>query len=478
MKKKTIKFTALAAACGITLLACGCGGNGNQTNPTNRTTNVYSSLVDYSVHSDTRVSDIMVWRPPTDLSDEQWQWLKESGVNTVMTDSGIGGQRGAQFGSDSQKSYIEQCRKFGLSAMGYTNGNYNKNVKDYGDTDFYDTIAGIDYDDEPNINEFDAIAEVIPDFSEKYSGKKFFVCMLSGYSGEEHLGTTDYKEYLNAWYDKVLSQLPEGMPRVLATDIYPCHDSQNYGYEYINALWLRSLAYMGEMKIKHPELTLHIAMQSMSYGIKPSNSPRRAPTENDCKFQVYVNAAFGFTDFSWFTYSMPPADDIEFTEDNVAMLDKNNQRTSVYYAVQKANALIADLDEVLKSVSFAGVMPIAVKSATKEEQDTDDKAMRYLAKIDGAVITAEDFDVLKSAAADHNALISRFSDEGGNEGYMLVNYGDPGRNKPANVTLNLIDCNEAIIYRNGKPQTVSVKNNKLTVALEAGEGVYLIPYKK
>lgn len=175
---------------------------------------------------------------------------------------------------------------------------------------------------------------------------------------------------------------------------------------------------------------------------------------------------------------MPPADDIEFTEDNVAMLDKNNQRTSVYYAVQKANALIADLDEVLKSVSFAGVMPIAVKSATKEEQDTDDKAMRYLAKIDGAVITAEDFDVLKSAAADHNALISRFSDEGGNEGYMLVNYGDPGRNKPANVTLNLIDCNEAIIYRNGKPQTVSVKNNKLTVALGAGEGVYLIPYKK
>ena len=134
MKKKTIKFTALAAASGITLLACGCGGNGNQTNPTNRTTNVYSSLVDYSVHSDTRVSDIMVWRPPTDLSDEQWQWLKESGVNTIMTDSGIGGQRGAQFGSDSQKAYIEQCRKFGLSAMGYTNGNYNKNVKDYGDT--------------------------------------------------------------------------------------------------------------------------------------------------------------------------------------------------------------------------------------------------------------------------------------------------------------------------------------------------------
>ncbi len=479
MKNKLIKGIAIGLTAAVIFTTTGCSVT-DTGGSTSRKTNVYSSLVDYSKYAESRVSSIMAWRGPTDFSDEQWTWFKESGMNTLMLDSGLNGKLGAQFGSDKQKAYLEKCRDYGISAMGYTNGNKSKNVKDYRGTDLYDAIAGIDYDDEPSLNEFDEFLDVLPDFSEKYHGKKFFVCMLSSYSRPENLGTSDYREYIETWYDKVLSALPEGMPRVLATDVYPCHEANEryYGYDYIAETWLRSLAYLGELKIKHPELVLHTAMQSMSYGLATNTSPRRTPTEADCLFQVYVSAAFGATEFSWFTYSMPPADDIEFTEDNTAMLDKNNQRTSAYYAVQKANSLIADLDEVLNSVSFKGVLPIAVKGTTEAQKEIDARAMRYLAKIEGAVISAQDFDVLKSASADHNALISRFTDEKGNEGYMVVNYGDPGENQSAAITLELDDCNEAIIYKNGKPQTITVKGNKLTVTLTAGEGAYVIPYKK
>ena len=269
--KKTLALTAaVIAAFGVT----GCGedspasGDKESGSAANRnlTVNVSSSLVDFSKYKDTKTTDIYAWRGPADLSDEQWQTFKESGINTLIMDSGVDGKRGAQFGSASQEEYIKKCHKYGINAIGYTNGNINTNVKDYKNEEFYPTIKGIDYTDEPPIAEFEEIATAIPDFSAKYPGGKFFVCMLSSGADAKHLGTADYREYANGWYDTVLSRLPEGMPRVFATDIYPMHDDKKYGYNYVEETWLRSLAYLGEVKLAHPEIVLHMAMQSMSFG--------------------------------------------------------------------------------------------------------------------------------------------------------------------------------------------------------------------
>ena len=310
--KKTLALTAaVIAAFGVT----GCGedspasGDKESVSAANRnlTVNVSSSLVDFSKYKDTKTTDIYAWRGPADLSDEQWQTFKESGINTLIMDSGVDGKRGAQFGSASQEEYIKKCHKYGINAIGYTNGNINTNVKDYKNEEFYPTIKGIDYTDEPPISEFEEIATAIPDFSAKYPGGKFFVCMLSSGADAKHLGTADYREYANGWYDTVLSRLPEGMPRVFATDIYPMHDDKKYGYNYVEETWLRSLAYLGEVKLAHPEIVLHMAMQSMSFGFLENTSPRRLPSEADCIFQAYVNMAFGFTEFSWFTYSSRPS---------------------------------------------------------------------------------------------------------------------------------------------------------------------------
>ena len=479
--KKTLALTAaVIVAFGVT----GCGedspasGDKESVSAANRnlTVNVSSSLVDFSKYKDTKTTDIYAWRGPADLSDEQWQTFKESGINTLIMDSGIDGKRGAQFGSASQEEYIEKCHKYGINAIGYTNGNINTNVKDYKNEEFYPTIKGIDYTDEPPISEFEEIATAIPDFSAKYPGGKFFVCMLSSGADAKHLGTADYREYANGWYDTVLSRLPEGMPRVFATDIYPMHDDKKYGYNYVEETWLRSLAYLGEVKLAHPEIVLHMAMQSMSFGFLENTSPRRLPSEADCIFQAYVNMAFGFTEFSWFTYSSPELDEREFGEEHVSMLDRSNGKTSAYYGVKKANELIYDLDEVMMSLTWHGVYPITVKSST-DSGVADERAIRYLNSIQGVILDESDFNVVKSVSANGNVLCSQFTDEKDNEGFMLVNYGDPSYEKTVKVEAEFIDCDKIIVYRDGKATVENVGNGKWSEDIPAGKGVFIIPYK-
>ena len=480
--KRTLALTAaVIAAFGIT----GCGDDSPASGNTpesgsaanrNLTVNVSSSLVDFSKYKDTKTTDIYAWRGPADLSDEQWQTFKESGINTLIMDSGVDGKRGAQFGSASQEEYIKKCHKYGINAIGYTNGNINTNVKDYKNEEFYPTIKGIDYTDEPPISEFEEIATAIPDFSAKYPGGKFFVCMLSSGADAKHLGTADYREYANGWYDTVLSRLPEGMPRIFATDIYPMHDDKKYGYNYVEETWLRSLAYLGEVKLAHPEIVLHMAMQSMSFGFLENTSPRRLPSEADCVFQAYVNMAFGFTEFSWFTYSSPELDEREFGEEHVSMLDRSNGKTSAYYGVKKANELIYDLDEVMMSLTWHGVYPITVKSSTDSEK-TDERAIRYLKSIKGVILDESDFNVVKSVSANGNVLCSQFTDEKDNEGFMLVNYGDPSYEKTVKVEAEFIDCDKIIVYRDGKATVENVGNGKWSEDIPAGKGVFIIPYK-
>ncbi len=479
--KKTLALTAaVIAAFGVT----GCGddspasGDKGSVSAANRnlTVNVSSSLVDFSKYKDTKTTDIYAWRGPADLSDEQWQTFKESGINTLIMDSGVDGKRGAQFGSASQEEYIKKCHKYGINAIGYTNGNINTNVKDYKNEEFYPTIKGIDYTDEPPISEFEEIATAIPDFSAKYPGGKFFVCMLSSGADAKHLGTADYREYANGWYDTVLSRLPEGMPRVFATDIYPMHDDKKYGYNYVEETWLRSLAYLGEVKLAHPEIVLHMAMQSMSFGFLENTSPRRLPSEADCIFQAYVNMAFGFTEFSWFTYSSPELDEREFGEEHVSMLDRSNGKTSAYYGVKKANELIYDLDEVMMSLTWHGVYPITVKSST-DSGVADERAIRYLKSIKGVILDESDFNVVKSVSANGNVLCSQFTDEKDNEGFMLVNYGDPSYEKTVKVEAEFIDCDKIIVYRDGKAIVENVGNGKWSEDIPAGKGVFIIPYK-
>ena len=493
MKNKSIKGISLtlAAISLAGLVGCSGGGESNGGGSSGGTSakstrdtsvNVASTLVDFSEYSDTKVADIYAWRGPTDLSEKQWKALKDSGINTIILDSGLGGStNSSRFGNPEQEDYIEKCMEYGIKAIGYTASKttFTKSVKDYSKSELYDTIAGIDYSDEPSMEYFSNIAEVIPDFASKYPNGKFFVCLNSSGAESKYLGTPSYEEYITSWYDTVLSQLPEGMPRVLITDVYPCCNTANKtDYNHITDGWLISCAYFAEMKKAHPELILHMAMQSLSFGdLDRQGRTWREPSEADCLFQSYVNMAFGFTEFSWFTFSTPDYT-IEFKEDNKAILDREGNTTSIFEAVKSANDLIYSLDEVMQSVTFQGVYPVYVK---RDDATSDHYIKLAIDKLKTrekvALDIKADCNVLSGVTTDTSVILSQFIDENNNECFMLVNYSDPTENLTANVTLDLIDCDKAIVYRNGKAVTVDVTGGKLTEKLPAGQGVFVIPYK-
>ena len=475
MKKfwKTVLCLGMSAL--FTLGAAGCfDKNTEDEGGDNRNTqiNVADSLVDYSVYRDTAKAKIYAWRGPTDLSDTQWQAFKDSGINTLIIDSTIDGRRGQAFGTAEQESYIRKCKEYGLKAIGFTNGNLAPSIKSYAGSDLYDTIDGINYVDEPKIDAFEGIAAVIGDFSAKYPGKTFFTCMNSSYASLQQLGgPQNYQEYIDTWYDVVLSQLPAGMPRVMATDVYPFHVATNGQSAYTNETWVRTLAYMADLKKRHNELILHMVMQASSYGYERNTVPRRNPQDAECLLSAYVNLAFGITEFSWYTYSTPPVDDLENKEEDYAMMDRDGNLTETYYAVKKANTVINNLDEVLLSSDWQGIYPI------QKNKNRDKNAFSYVQKFDNILVEIADMNTVKSFDADNNALVGMFTDENGNEGFLIVNYGDPTEEIDITVTAEFIDCNKLIVYRDGLPTTIDLVGGKAELPLSAGEGVYVIPYK-
>ena len=69
------------------------------------------------------------------------------------------------------------------------------------------------------------------------------------------------------------------------------------------------------------------------------------------------------------------------------------------------------------------------------------------------------------------------TDENGNEGLMLVNYGDPSYGKSNTVDIEFIDCDKVVVYRDGKATVEDVKNGKFSETISAGKGVFVVPYK-
>ena len=130
----------------------------------------------------------------------------------------------------------------------------------------------------------------------------------------------------------------------------------------------------------------------------------------------------------------------------------------------------------MMSLTWHGVYPITVKSSTDSEK-TDERAIRYLKSIKGVILDESDFNVVKSVSANGNVLCSQFTDEKDNEGFMLVNYGDPSYEKTVKVEAEFIDCDKIIVYRDGKATVENVGNGKWSENIPAGKGVFIIPYK-
>ena len=58
---------------------------------------------------------------------------------------------------------------------------------------------------------------------------------------------------------------------------------------------------------------------------------------------------------------------------------------------------------------------------------------------------------------------------------MVTNYTEPTQGLNTRIDFNFTNANRAIVYRNGLKKVYEVKDGKLNLNLESGEGMFVIP---
>ena len=90
----------------------------------------------------------------------------------------------------------------------------------------------------------------------------------------------------------------------------------------------------------------------------------------------------------------------------------------------------------------------------------------------------DSLDGVKSFNSKYNAIVGQYEDADGNKGFMLVNYEEPSIKHTNKVTMKFENADGVLLYRNGDPTTIGLKDKTFTIDLEAGEGVFIVPLNK
>ena len=316
----------------------------------------------------------------------------------------------------------------------------------------YKSFAGFNFYDEPSAGIFDFLRDEAAGFKKKFPEKKAFANLFPSYANSAQLGTDTFENYVKTYVNTVPCD-------ILSFDYYPMKG--NSASSQIDSGWLSALDIMANAA-KDKKLEFWSFLQSMSYG-----SNMRAPkSKADISLQAYVNMCFGVKGLQYFCY-MSPAIGPEFTAADVAMIDRNNNKTPIYDYVKQANEDILSFDHVFLRYDWENVM--AVYGSEETKQNSAFKSLKH---------AMAESDYFTDAKATHDALIGQFADvEKGSKGFLIVNYSDPFYPKSTEVSMRF-NADKATVYSGGKAKTVELTGGVFTETLESGGACFVIPYKE
>jgi len=82
---------------------------------------------------------------------------------------------------------------------------------------------------------------------------------------------------------------------------------------------------------------------------------------------------------------------------------------------------------------------------------------------------------IKSVKSSQDVIIGTFADSFDNQAFMFVNFSDPGLKTESKIETEFYNASKAVIYKNGERTVTELKNGKLELTLEAGNGAFVIP---
>lgn len=274
-------------------------------------------------------------------------------------------------------------------------------------------------------------------------------------------------------YEKYLTMfLEESGSDYIMMDIYPFYKTPEKAN--ISKYYFAGLECVARVCKKYGK-EMHIVMQS--FGMNVRNKPYHLlPNEQRMQYQKNVLISFGVKEFAYFTYWTKQANNSkgEMFPDGKAMMNRQGERTPVWYYVQKINEELNELAPLLSQFEYKTnayfVTPPLHSNPT------------YLEMVRGGELSQ-----VTSGKTDRDVvLVSELYDKKKRQ-YMhcVVNVADPKRyakwhkKKKQLTTLCYAEkYNVADVYKNEKWKTVVLKDGKLELLLSPGEGAIVLPYRR
>lgn len=330
-------------------------------------------------------------------------------------------------------------------------------IKKYTESDYADALYGFMIKDEPGTNMFDQLGVAERIFKQAAPDLMFYCNLFPVIAGGAQLsggnGSVNYNTYLNKWVQTVDTDY-------ISYDHYPLfYNGRDYSIE---ASFLYNMDAMQTLvRDEGKDRRVWTFLQSIQYG----GRNRALESTADATFQAYSFFAYGGDGIQWFCYCCPPGNDGATNFGNNALINRDLEKTDTYTYVKNANDYINALMPYYENFDWQGVILSSVYD--------DGGNFDYLANSENVMTSTK---ALKKFESTEDAFAGVFEDKDGNQGFMVVNFTDPALKRKNEVTLTFNSAKNAVVVINGVKKVMSVKNNKLKLTLNEGDGAFVLPY--
>lgn len=384
-----------------------------------------------------------VWAsPPQGFTNEAgYKQIADCGMNFVE------GFRYNQGSVDVIKKALTLCGDLGLKFLpndsdvllpiiNYIKDKDDKHIKEAIDAigEYYDypAYAGQLLVDEPWATDFAAIDKFIKAFDKQYPGNAWIVNMFPGVDFGYNSSTNTYEGYVDDWLNS--------NQKLYSFDYYPLlvNNTEPPTYFY-NLDMLRA-------KTREKEIPFWSFVQACSY------SGKREPSENDMRWNLFANLAFGVKNVQYFTY---------WTVGGVeaygeGLIDTDGNPTVRYNYVKEAHAEVAAYGDKLMRAHSDGIM-LHGQSSTGQNLYSENLT---------------EFGYVKGIESDDCVVAGCFSDVETDAKSMLFMADTPRDDISLKLKLDS-SVKTVTVYTNGVKKIVTVAGAELQLDIPAGDAIYI-----
>ena len=168
--------------------------------------------------------------------------------------------------------------------------------------------------------------------------------------------------------------------------------------------------------------------------------------------------------YTYFNYYAPGADGCD------SLIDcQTGERTKAYYWAKEVNNEIHSFEKAYLNFKWEGSMyyDAGMKNKQFSLLETSISTHQRLLRVEGNT------DVLVGVFTDEDGI------NGATDGFVVMNYSDPyysNKGETDNVVLTFEDATHVLVYKDGKQYIAELTDGKLSMYLEAGEGVFVVPF--